>query len=374
MQRPEYQKIFAISQSAIKAFKTKTIQDFYDLYIEQREDGNDDKFAFGSLVDTIAFTPNLLDERFYKPDYSVEIPGEKVKFIVDKVYAEAIKAVETKNLLNEKGQLPEPLYVPNITDLYEWSDLVWKYAAEIEFGGSKWKKDRIMDTVANDGQNYFRLLSESQGRHIITEKDNIDAVEIVETLAKDPTTAKYFSATDGCAILLQHEIFVDHEYVINVEKAEGEKYAVNTITIPLKCAIDIAFLDHKNKKARIIDLKTTHTSEMFLKIAREYGYITQVSFYTTLLKSWLKLFEDGIYADYEVEAPINVVIDRKYKIPYVYEYDWDDLDIAENGSAEKNIEGWRETLDNICWHIHNKVWDKPRELHETGKIKLKIFK
>jgi len=137
--------------------------------------------------------------------------------------------------------------------------------------------------------------------------------------------------------------------------------------------LDIIRLDHKNEKVVVPDLKTTHTSEFFAKIARDFGYIIQVSFYMFILKEWLKTYQDGKYAHYQFELPVNIVVDRKYKVPFIYEYTWDDLDIAQNGSEEKNIEGWQSILERIAWHIANSVWDKPKELYETGKIKLKIF-
>lgn len=363
MQRPEYQKVFAISQSAIKAFRTKSLNEFRELYITEKEedDTNEDKFAFGSLVDTIAFQPELLDERFYIPQHSVNIPGEKVKSIVDNVYKEARQVVDNKILLNEKGNLPEPMYIPTLEDIYEWQELIIKYAKEINYGGSTWSRSRILDNVGEDGQPYFRMLSESNGRYIITSADNIDAIEMVEALKKDPNTQRYFVPQEEETLLFQQEIFVDYQFNDNV-------------IIPLKAALDIIRLDHKNETVEAPDLKTTHTSETFAKIAREFGYITQLSFYKFILTEWLKTYEEGKYAHYTFKEPINIVIDRKNKIPYIYEYDWDELDIAENGSEEKHIEGWRATLDIIAWHITNGVWDRPKELYETGRIKLKIFR
>src|SRR5688572_19824032 len=90
MQRPEYKEVFAISQSAIKAFKSKTLQKFKKIYIDKEEDDPDKgDYDFGSLVDTLALEEKLFNERFYIPPHEVSIPGEKVKYIVDKVYKEA---------------------------------------------------------------------------------------------------------------------------------------------------------------------------------------------------------------------------------------------------------------------------------------------
>jgi hypothetical protein len=363
MQRPEYKKVFAISQSALKAFKTKTLQEFVELYInkEEEDDDVDAKFAFGSLVDTIAFNPELLDERFYIPSYEVALPSEKVQQIIDKVYKEAASKVEMINTLNEKGNLPEPIYLPNIADIWEWQDLVIKHAKAVGFGGSTWSTNRIMDKIGDEGNPYFRLLGESNGRQVITSADNMDAVEVVDKLKTNKLTYPYFTQQENETLLFQQEIFIDHVF------KDG-------LIVPLKGAIDIIRIKHHSESVEIPDLKTTHTSEQFAKIARDFGYIVQVSFYTNLVREWLKTYEDGKYAHYTIEIPSNIVIDRKNKIPFIYEYFAEDLDIIEFGSKERGIEGWRSTLEQIGWHIATKQWDIPRELFETGKIKLRIFR
>jgi hypothetical protein len=362
MQRPEYQKVFAISQSALKAFKTKTLQEFHELYINQQDDDEDkNKFAFGSLVDTLAFSPELLDERFYIPNYEVDFPSEKVQQIVDKVYKEAAAKVEMVSTLNEKGNLPEPLYIPNITDIWEWQEFVLKQAKAVGFGGSTWSNNRIMEKIGTEGQTYFRLLGEASGRQVISSMDNMDAVELVDKLRTNKFTAPYFTQQEDETLLFQEEIFIDHQF------SDGTN-------ILLKGAIDIIRFRHKEQIVEVPDLKTTHTSEQFSKIARDFGYIVQGSFYQHLVREWLKTYKDGKYAHYELQFPINIVIDRKSKIPYIYEYLAGDLDIIEYGSKEKGIDGWRETLELIGWHIVNKQWEIPKELFETGKIKLRIFR
>jgi len=362
MQRTEYKNVFAISQSAMKAFRKKTLHDFHNLYINQIEDDEDDSdYAFGSLADTLAFQPELMDERFYIPEHAISIPGDKVKIIVDKVYKEASKIVETKMLLNEKGNLPEPIHVPSLEDLYDWEDVIMKYAKEIKYGGDTWSRPRILDKVVDEGQAYFRMMSNANGRYIISSMDNADAIEVVDNLRKDINTRKYFVQQEGETLLFQQEIFVDHIYQDN-------------LMIPLKGALDIIHFDHKKRTVRVVDLKTTHTCEFFPKIAKELFYIVQVSFYQYILSEWLKTYEEGKYAGYEFEIPINIAIDRRTKIPYIYQYFAEDLEIAEYGSKEKNIQGWRETLDTISWHVSTGIWDRSRELYENGFIRMKIYK
>lgn len=357
MQRSEYKNTFAISQSAIKAFKTKTIQKFKKIYIDKIEEDEDNtKFAFGSLVDTTAFTPKLLDERFYIPEREIEIPGEKVKIVLDKVYKEAKEININIDVLNKQGNLPEKIHSRHLPDLYEWQDLILKYANEIGYGGSTWSPTRKKETILDAGTNYFSSLAICNGRQIINAIDNTDAISVVESLRSNSRTTPYFVEQPDETLLFQQEIFVDF------------------MGTPLKGALDIIRFKHKEKIVIVPDLKTTHSSEKFEGIAKSFDYVNQASFYRFLIKLWLKTYNSGKYSDYSIETPINIVIDRNYKIPYIYEYDERDLEISEYGSKEHNVNGWQNDLREIAWHIETNSWDMPKELYETGKIKLKIFR
>jgi hypothetical protein len=361
MQRQDYKETFAISQSAIKAFRDKGILKFKKIYVDKLEDDDEDqdKFAFGSLVDTLAFQSHLLNERFYISDNDVPIPGEKVKLIADRTYKEALEIIENKQKLNEQGNLPEPLWIPNISNIYDWNDVILKHARGIKYGGNSWSNSRILDTVFQDSELYFRMLGEANGRSVINGFDNADAIEMVEALRNNKNTHPYFVQQEGELLLFQQEIFLDCN--------------VNGIPIPLKGALDIVRINHNDKTICVPDLKTTFDSLGFPKIAKQFGYVIQASFYNFLVKEWLKTFHGGKYVDYQFQAPMNIVIDRDLKAPYIYEYDWDDIDAAERGSKERNFIGWRQTLEEIAWHLQSGVWNMPKEMYETGKIKLKIF-
>jgi hypothetical protein len=362
MQRNEYQKVFAISQSAIKAFKTKGLAKFKKIYIDKEEDDEDDqdKFAYGSLVDTLAFQPKLLDERFYILDTEVPLPKDKLKLVIDKTYKEAVEIVDNKVELNRRGNLPEPLYVPDITEISEWYDLIFKYAREITYGGTTWSRTRICDNAYEEGYLYFRMLGKANGRSIINSQENADAIETVEALRNHPRTKRYFVQQENQTLLFQQEIFLE--------------FNVSGMPIPLKGALDIIHFDHDAKTVQVPDLKTTYNAQTFKTIAKSFDYTTQASFYNFLLREWLKTYEDGKYVNYTCLNPINIAIDATTKEPYIYEYDWSDLEIVEHGSEENNVQGWRSILEEIAWHLQSGVWNCPKELHETGKIKLKIFR
>lgn len=363
MQNLDYKQKFAISQSAIKTFKNKTLQKFKKIYIDKEEDDDEDqdKYAYGSLVDTIAFEPSLINERFYIPDEDIQIPGEKIKLIIDKCFKEVKEVVENKIKLNKQGNLPEPLRIPDVTDIFDWEQMLLKIARNLKYGGTTWTDQRIIDNIINDGKQYFRLLGISNNRSIITPRDNADAVEAVDILRKDKNVHAYFVQQENETLLFQTEIYMDYQV------KEG-------LIVPLKGAIDIIRLNHNLETIRVPDLKTSYNSEGFNYQAKNYDYVYQASFYHFLVSEWLKSYQEGKYAHYKFEPPCNIVMDRNCKVPYLYEYDWEDIFIAQHGSEENNILGWKALLEEISWHIETGIWDRPRELYENGKIKLKIFK
>jgi hypothetical protein len=362
MQRQDYQKVFAISQSAIKAFKSKSIQKFKQIYIDKEsdEDEDQDKFAFGSLVDTLAFQPELLNDRFCILGEDVVVPGEKVKQVVDKVFKEALEIVENKRKLNELGNLPEPLFVPNITNIYDWEELILKHARAIKYGGTTWTNSRILDNVFTDAAAYFNMLGTANGRAIITAAQNADAIEMVAALRTNKHTQGYFVQQEGENLLFQLEIFID--------------YHKDGLILPLKGALDIVRINHNARTIQVPDLKTTYNLDDFKRTANHFGYVYQASFYDFIVREWLKTYHGGKYQEYEFLPPINIAIDTLSKVPHIYEYNWEDIRIAREGADENEVSGWVSILDEISWHMQTGVWDRPKELYETGKIKLKIFK
>ena len=76
-----------------------------------------------------------------------------------------------------------------------------------------------------------------------------------------------------------------------------------------------------------------------------------------------------ILVNYRLLAPINIVIDKDEKTPYIYEYEWTDIIISKEGNSKflsqlysttdhngKIKKGWQDILEEICWHIQNCLW------------------
>jgi hypothetical protein len=359
MQKSEYRQVSAISQSAIKAFKKTPLSKWKEIHIDKIEtdETTSDGMTRGSLTDTLAFEPKLFEERFFIPRYEPNMPGDKVKQIVDTVYKRAKELIDTKILLNEEGQVPEPLYIPNINDLSEFNDLTLKVAKEIRYGGDTWTTSRIIDKVYEDGSGYFQCLAEANGRSIITSIESAEAHQMVKNLQEHERSKKYFVQQEGEILLHQQEIYEDYKY--------------ENIIIALKAAVDIIRIVPAESNVYLPDLKTSYDVNEFPYQAEKYDYGHQMSFYRYMVQRFLQTYKGGIYKNFNILTPFDIVIDNINKVPYIYEFDENDLYIYEYGSSERK--GWRQILDEIGWHIKNNVWNEPKELYETGKIKLKFF-
>lgn len=375
MQRQEYNSRFAVSQSAIKEFRFKSPKRWREIWIEKQLDldKNEDAFTFGSLVDTILFTPQLIDERFYISD-STEVPTGAIEKIVKYVY-ENSEIAPTKVTVDD-DMLPESFEKEEYY-LEEHRSAILEACNKQEWNGH-WKDDTRINKIIEKGGEYFGMLAKAAGRKVISSEMNFEAISVVSTLRKDENVSKYFVDTDTSFNIFQLELFSKY---ISSDHCE----------IPLKCAIDILHVDRENGLITVCDFKTSHSAHNFIQSIKQFGYCDQVSFYTYLVQKELEkdAFREQLGLDpskvWAVTAPINVVIDEAEKSPYIYEYNWKDIHLSQKGNSEYLYElyqthehasrikkGWEEILEEICWHIQNDKWSYPVEFYKKGRISVNL--
>lgn len=376
MQRQEYNSRFAVSQSAIKEFRFKSPKRWKDIWVDRQLDLDREKeaFTFGSLVDTILFTPQLIDKRFYIANDN-SVPPEAVEKIVRNVYENS--ALSPRLIEVEDDFLPIITKV-EVYDLNDYKREILDACNKYEWSGH-WKDDTRVNKIIEKGQHYFELLAKAEGRKVISSEMNFEAISVVSKLQKDEYVGKYFTNSNDFTNVFQLELF--NKYVSN------DHYEV-----PLKCAIDILHIDRKMGTLRVCDFKTSHSAHNFIQSIKQFGYCDQLSFYTYMLKLELtkQPFREmlGLTPEREwtILEPLNIVISESEQVPYVYEYEWKDIDLARTGNSEYLFElyrtndhasrikkGWKELLEEICWHMQNDQWDYPVEFYKTGKIKVSLL-
>lgn len=379
MQKSNYRNTFGISQSAIKDFRLKSPKRWKEIWIDKQEDleKDEDNFTMGSLVDTILFTPKELEERFLITNLP-SLPSKAVQAIIKRVYAdivlhnERIKRVQNEDTVEEVSELP--------FNLSNCAQLILNACDEHvnekgEKGWNKgWKSETRLKSISEQGNDFFEFTVKAGGRKVISLEMNLRAIELVNILRSYYGVAGYFVQQEDEELLFQQEIFID--YTVH---GLGTK-------VPLKAALDIIRINHRDKTVRIADFKTTYSAFDFIKSIKQYDYVGQLSFYDFMVREWLKSYQDGDYKSYTILPPVNVVIDENDKVPYVYEYDWRDISLAAEGNGaflydlfqtndhdSRIKKGWLAIIDDIAWHMSTGKWDKPRELYESGHIKVNIL-
>lgn len=378
MQKSDYREVWGVSQSAIKDFQFKSPRKWKDIWIDKKIDPgkNEDTFVMGSLIDTLLFTPELLEKRFYIGEE--KLPSKAIAHIVKDYYHSIIRENAT---IQENNQFyPEP--VPFLSFTLDHKDILLACANRYCFKDgddekcswqSGWKDETRVKSLMEKGADYFESLKQANGRKVISPEMNMEALGLKEILYKDPDVRDYFVASEENELLFQLEIYTTYP----LENGES---------IPLKGALDIVRFDHKAKTAQIIDFKSSYSAFNFIGSIKQFGYCDQLSFYDFLLREWMIETCQGRYCDYKMLPPINIVIDITDKVPYIYEYDWKDIALAADGNYKylfnlfqthdhnaKLRRGWRNILNEICWHWQNNLWQKPKELYENKKIKLNLL-
>ena len=145
----------------------------------------------------------------------------------------------------------------------------------------------------------------------------------------------------------EYEILIWHEFHINWEY-EGK--------IKCKSLLDSLTLDFKNKKATIMDLKTTAKLWRFEESIEMYDYCRQLCYYTMAVEWYL--------------------INEMHEHPEDWKFEYYIIGIDTTGSNEIRVfkielsavesrrEVIRKALKDIIWHQANNKWDHSIEYYE----------
>lgn len=356
----KYTDKFAISQTAMKDWLSMSPTKWFNTWVTKtRKRPKKIATYFGSYLDCLMFTPKVIDKRFIIA--TVKQPSDKVTKILSDIFdhvEELNKRVEEMNAKPD-AKTKIPLKKHTLDD----KELVIKFCDDNEH--YKGKGEQGYNDVLKKGKEYFEFLTSTKGKTVISPEDKADAEKLAEILRTDKISKGFFVPKDGCEVVYQQYIFTD----IDVDYD-------NVNIMPLKGAIDIVHFNHKRKEVREVDLKATEDAFAFDGIkgpVRLFDYPGQHSFYDFLLRKWLLTYKKGIYKDYSVMNPLNVVIDRNECLPYIYEYNQHDLFIKKNGIEGTRIKGWMDTINEIAFHFDRNDWSRPMAHILNGKMQINVF-
>lgn len=360
MQAPAYTKKFAISQSAIKDWVKMDPIDWYMTWItKELKRPETETTDLGSLLHVMMYQPKKVDKLFIEA--TCPMPSDTIKKIVFDIFNH-IKELNAnaKKLNDDSGGVVALTKELKLDD----EQLIKKFALENDYYAKKpdMAYNKIVDEK-NNGPAYFEFLKTTNGKKVITPKDKALATELKEILETNKVSKGFFLPKKDCEVIFETHIFADFE-ISGLENVE---------VIPMKGAIDTVHFNHKRKEVREVDLKYTNNAFMFGIVVKQFDYPMQHSVYDFLLREWLKTYKGGIYKDYAVMPPMNVVIDPDKKTPYLYCYNFDDLYIKRKGIEGTWIKGWEDIVYEIAWHIDKGQWQYPKEHIMNNYISIKIF-
>ena len=373
MQNEVYKNTFGISQSAIKDFVYKDINNWKRIWIDNEKDlsKNEETFILGTIVDMLMFSGvDEIKKHFFITDKIETTPSAITKIVTDFYY----KMINRRDqLLNAARNLPEK---PKFEiDFYRDDDLLLEAINNYKDSDGKagwqsnWKDATRLASIREKGKYYFTFLQNANGKKILNKHIFESALEFQKLLTQNLVSKNYFVPSEKIELIFQLEIF------------EHEKF--NEYKLPLKGAIDILKIDHGAKTVQIADLKTSFDGKNFVKSIINFGYCDQLSFYSFLLEKWIK---NKPFKNYKILPPVNIVMDVKSKLIYLYEYNEFDLNISKTGNAEllfnlfktknhpfKIKKGWYEILSEIAWHFENNIFYQCKDLVLYQKIKLNLL-
>ena len=307
-----------ISQTLIKEFSNSENPQIFKEKRENKTRKTNKSFSLGLYLDCLLFNPEKCEDEFAISDIEL---SDKIKDIYDSLIEDGIYVCD--NRLLEKARF-------------------------FNFGRSDWKDETILKKINenNIGEKYLKFCFENKNKIVINTEFKNKADCIIDKLLSNEIFNKY--------------LFVKGDDIESFSQVVLET-SINDIPVVIKP--DLFIVNHKTKKIKLIDLKSSRNAYRFKEDVIKFKYGLQMSFYSDVLKI--------IYDGYEIEEHINIVGDTSNCNVYLYKYNEYDLNIEKYGTKWKK--GWIYYLNELNWHITNNVWNTTREQKENGFINLNIY-
>lgn len=308
---PTYREDPAYSYSTISKFQKEGFEHLDTLF--DRVDTP--SLLFGSMVDTLVTDS---EEEYNNKYFAAVFPEVNNDF---KPLVQTIK--------EEKGDV--------ITSLYQLSnETIVEYLDRFGIYQNNWKIQTKADKVREACEAYYKLLFLSEGKTLVTSEMNDDAHACFKALKESEATKWYFQSDnpfDGIERLYQL-------------KWKGEYEGIS-----LRCMMDLAIIDHKNKIIIPCDLKTSsHLEYDFYKSYVQWNYQIQNNLYSYLLKQNIE--KDEYFKDFKILPYRFIVVNRKELNPKVWEVNgpmqWSEVDFT---IGEIEFRNWRNIVKELHYYM-----------------------
>lgn len=164
-----------------------------------------------------------------------------------------------------------------------------------------WKDTTRISYIVEQGSEYWKLLSITNGKTLLTQSEYTDILNAVNALKSQPQTANYFSDSD------------------DVERYYQLKFKASFEGVDYRCMADLIVVNHKTKTIYPVDLKTSsHFEWDFTKSFTEWLYMIQARLYYRIIEYNLK--QDDYFKDFKLENYRFIVVNKRSLTPLVWEF------------------------------------------------------
>lgn len=277
---PQYRADPALSYSTLATFERGGFYSLPTLYDKK----SSPSLTLGSIVDTlITGSEEEFNQLFAVMDYNITDSGINVCKALASLYGEQYK---------EFKDIPEVLVSQVAQEVGFWKD-------------PKWNSRRYKEVLnTGDVDIYYKVLT-SNDKTIISSQMYSDALAMVDALKTSEATKFYFAP--------------DNPFDDSIRRYYQLKFKATLDSIPYKIMADLIWVDYKNKKIHLCDLKTSHKPEYKFPLSfLEWNYLIQSKLYTRVVQANIE--KDEYFKDFTIEDFTFIVVNKDTLTPLAWKF------------------------------------------------------
>lgn len=277
---PQYRADPALSYSTLATFERGGFYSLPTLYDKK----SSPSLTLGSIVDTlITGSEEEFNQLFAVMDYNITDSGINVCKALASLYGEQYK---------EFKDIPEVLVSQTAQEVGFWKD-------------PKWNSRRYKEVLnTGDVDIYYKVLT-SNDKTIISSQMYSDALAMVDALKTSEATKFYFAP--------------DNPFDDSIRRYYQLKFKATLGDIDYRVMLDLSWVDYKNKKIHLCDLKTSHKPEYKFPLSfLEWNYLIQSKLYTRVVQANIE--KDEYFKDFTIEDFTFIVVNKDTLTPLAWKF------------------------------------------------------
>lgn len=307
----------------------------------EEEYRSDKAYSYSTLAKFEREGFNNLDKLFDK----VESPSLTFGSVVDCLMTDSQEEFDRRFLVADFPELPDSqrkmveylhrMFSKSYPALSEFDNRTIMDISETLQFQLNWKPETRARVIKENGEEYYDLLTLAEGKTVISQSLYSDALACADALRTSEATKFFFEK--------------DNPFDKDTERLYQLKFRGEYDGIPLRCMMDLAIVDHKNKLICPCDLKTSSKKEWdFPKSFIEWLYPIQAQLYAEILRQNIE--KDEYFKDFKIVPYRFIVVNRYSLTPLVWVFD---QTFSQVGCTlgEHKLRGWREIVRDLDYYL-----------------------